>query len=45
MSSNRTPRLPDPGSRSGAVFYAVVSGLIVSAVLTVIHHVHVVWMP
>jgi hypothetical protein len=42
MSSERG-RWPDPNTGAGALFYAVVAGLIVAVVLALLHHVHLVW--
>lgn len=41
MNSEHRPRLPDPTTRMGAVFYAVLGALIAAALLAVWHHVHI----
>jgi len=41
MSPNRRLQGPDPSTRFGALFYAVLASLIAAVVLAVMHHVHV----
>ena len=36
-------RAPDPQTRTGALFYATLGGLIVTAVITMLHHIHIIW--
>ena len=40
---SQPPRLPDPVSRAGALFYAVTGALVATGVLALLHHVHLVW--
>lgn len=34
---------PDPTTGGGALFYAVLGGLICAVILAVLNHVHIVW--
>ena len=43
MSPAPRRRLPDPTTSTGALLYAVLGGLIAALILTLAHHVHVVW--
>jgi hypothetical protein len=40
MSRERDPRLPDPPTRPGAMFYAIAGALVSAAVPDVLGHVH-----
>jgi hypothetical protein len=43
MSLDPRRRMPDPNTSSGALLYAVLGGLIAALILTLAHHVHLIW--
>ena len=45
MDQKDSLRPPDPTGPARAFCYAVLAGLAVAVILTVLHHVHVVWTP